>query len=170
MSSTPVVAPERLTDVVRPGRKPIRMLWILLLLALVVVAGLALWIWFGDEGEPSATFDGEVATYSGPESLETGTVTFTFDASAYEGERGVAFIIAEMLDDSLTMADLEAYAEVNPARDKPPWLGRLEVSFVTDVIEKDVTLTAGTYSVWANTAPTDGDRAHPAAILEVTGG
>lgn len=170
-SMTPPVAPERLADVVHPGRKPIRMLWILALIAVVVIGGLALWIWLGGEEEPTVTFDGTTATYSGPETLEAGTVTFIFDAADYESSRAVAFIIAEMTDESLTMEDLEAYSEINPARDKPPWAGTLQVWLVSDAIEKDVTLTAGTFSVWASThLPPDEDRAHPAAILEVTGG
>ena len=133
---------------------------------MIALAGIGFWLIVGD-GEPTATFDGEIASYSGPESFEAGNVTFTFDATEY-GDR-VTFVVARMSDESLTMADLEAYAADNPGSQVADFVATSNVTYVNDeVVEKEIALTEGTWSVWANTAPDDTNEGHPAVIFEVT--
>jgi len=67
------------------------------------------------------------------------------------------------------MSDLETYAAENPASVMPDFVTSISTIFVSDqVTERDVTLTEGTWSIWANTSPSETDKAHPAAIFEVT--
>lgn len=146
-----------------------RLLWTLALIAVVAIVGVGLWFVFAGDDVPKATFDGERATYSGPASFEAGVVTFTFDATAYDTE--VAFVVTEITDDAMTMADIEAYAADNPASSVPSWSGAFRITFVTpdEVIEKDLTLTEGTWLVSVNTSPRDTDTVFPARLIEVTG-
>lgn len=169
MSTTPVHIPDRTAEGDEPrGGRP-RLLWILSLIVLIVVAGVVLWLAFAGEGEPTATFDGEVATYSGPDTLEAGSVTFTLDATEYEPE--VMFAVARIADDSLTMEDFEALADEYTADEAPPGVFTEfdTSSVVTDeVLEHEFTVSEGRWLLVANTAPDGTNRAHPAAILEVT--
>ena len=169
MSTTPVLAPE--SEAARPPASRSRLLWTFALIAVVVIGAVALWLVLADEGEPTATFDGETATYSGPTSFESGVITFTFDATEYDTD--VAFVVIEILDETMTMADIEAYSAENSASPAtvPPFAGRAYITFATpdDVVEKEITLAEGTWLVSANTAPDQTDRVYPAALLEVTG-
>lgn len=159
--------PDRIGAVFEPQRTR----WVpwALLVAVLAIAGAGLWLFLGDEGSPMATFDGQTVTYEGPTTFDAGEVTFTFDASAHEP--GVVFVLGRVTDDAVTMADMEAWAEVNPASDIPPFVGAFETAWATDddrIVEKAFDLESGTrYSIWANTAPTDTNRAHPAVIIDV---
>lgn len=161
-------APERPAETAAPKRG--RMLWMIALIVILIIA-VVVGVWFlvSDEGTPTATFDGEVATYDGPTTLKAGSVTFTFDASRYEP--GVAFVVGEITDATITFEDLEAWTAVNPAQDVPDFIGTFDVTLATSgdqIVEKDITLDQGIrYGVFANTAPNDTDRAYPAVILEV---
>lgn len=160
---------ERVSETTTPQRG--RMLWMIgLIVVLIIAVGAGVWFLVSDEGTPTATFDGKAATYDGPTTLKAGSVTFTFDASEYEP--GIAFVIGEINDDSITFADLEAYSEVDGSGStSPDFLGGYQIAYAVEgdrIVEKDIKLSAGMrYAVFANTAPTDTDRAHPAAILEV---
>jgi hypothetical protein len=147
-------------------------LWILGLIVVVAIAAVGLWFLFGDEGEPTATFDGQAATYSGPTSVAAGEITFTFDATEYDNPIGVMFLVAEVTDDSVTLEEIEALAAAQPASGPiPPFIGRFESQLVMDeVLEETYTLSEGRWMVSANTSPQDTDRVYPATILEVTGG
>ncbi len=146
-----------------------RLLWILTLIAVVAIVGVGLWFVLAGDDVPKATFDGERATYSGPSSFEAGAITFTFDATDYNTE--VAFVVTEITDEAMTLADIEAYATANSARSVPAWAGRFHIVFVTpdEVVETEFTLTEGTWLVSTNTAPDDTDRVFPAGLIEVTG-
>jgi hypothetical protein len=106
-------------------------LWILGLIVVVAIAAVGLWFLFGDEGEPTATFDGQAATYSGPTSVAAGEITFTFDATEYDSPNGVMFLVAEVTDDSITLEEIEAVAAAQPASGPiPPFIGRFESQLV----------------------------------------
>lgn len=161
-------APERVVETVAPRRRP----WLMLVVAVIVialVAGLAWWIGTADEGPPTVTFDGETVTYDGPTSFEAGEVIFTFDSSAYEP--GVAFTVGELTDDTITMADTEAWAAANPGNVPPEFIGGYSVTFADEgdrIVEKSIDLLpASRYAIWAITAPDDNNQGYPAAIIEV---
>lgn len=169
MSTTPLLSPQRITDMAELRGSRVRLLWILGLVALIVAAGLVLWLVFAGEGEPTATFDGETSSYSGPDTFEAGSVLFTLDARAYEPE--VMFAVARIADDGLTMDDFEALADEYPADVVPPgvFTDFDTSSVVTDtVVEHEFTLTEGRWLLVAATAPDGTNRVHPAAIIEVT--
>jgi hypothetical protein len=67
------------SDITTPARTNRRWLWIVALVVVIAIAGIVLWFVFsGGDEEPTLTFDGEIATYSGPETIQTGTeVTVT---------------------------------------------------------------------------------------------
>lgn len=156
-----------------PGAKRSRLPWIVLgLIAIGAIAGLVLWILFaGEDGPPTVTFDGQTATYSGPTSMSAGDVTFTFDATEYANSNGVTFLVDELTDDSITMADIESATAAFPASTgTPPFVGtQYSEVVVGDVVEVTFPLSEGRWTVAAATAPQDTDRVHPAAILDVTG-
>lgn len=146
-----------------------RVLWILGLIVLVVAAGIGLWLVFSDDGEPTATFDGQTATYSGPTTLTAGTITFTFDATDYNSPNGVVFIVARVTDDSIVMEDIETLAASQPASGPtPPWVGDfVSEHVVNEVVESQIAFTEGRWYVGAHTSLADDDRVYPAALLEV---
>lgn len=169
MSTTPTF--ERASAATEPDRSNLRWLWVLALIVVIVAAGIALaWLAFSGDEEPTVTFDGQIATYSGPTSLTAGEITFTFDATEYDSP--VMFVVAEVTDDSVTLEDLEAEAAARPASGSiPPFIGSVETSLVaSEVVEETHVLTGGRWMVSANTSPEDTDRVYPAAILEVTSG
>ena len=143
--------------------------WILVSAAVAVLVALALWFVFSEDAQPTVTFDGQTATYDGPTTFDAGEVTFTFDGSEYE--RGVAFVIVEVIDDDITLEDFKAWAAENPARSVPPFGGTIFVATTASgdqAFERTVTLEADTrYGVSANTSPTDTDQAHPVVVIEV---
>jgi hypothetical protein len=166
-------APERVVEPLQPEstRRTSWAIWIAIGIVVVVAAAVGVWLVL-DEGEPTVTFDGTVATYSGPTSFEAGSITFTLDATEYDYSGGVAIAFAPLTDESLTMSDLEALAEQYAATEVPPGIdvGRAKIIFAgSEVIEREVTLNEGMWAVVANTAPSAGNRVHPAAILEVSG-
>ncbi len=146
-----------------------RVPWVFaLVVVLVVAAGGVWWALSADDGSPTVTFDGELATYDGPAILDAGEITWTIDASAYEP--GAALIVAELRDESLTLADLEQWATENEASVGPPFIGSLWMTLATygdRIVDEVHRLEPGIYSVWVNTAPNDTDRAYPVAIIEV---
>ncbi len=167
-------APERVVEPLPPEgpRRRARAIWIVIGILVVAAAAVGIWFLVADEGEPTVTFDGSTATYSGPTSFEAGSITFTLDATEYDFPGGVAFILVPLSDESLTMADLEAIADEYAANEIPPGFDvvRARIFFVeAEVIETDITLSEGRWGVWANTSPMDTNRAHPAAILDVSG-
>lgn len=168
-----VLTPERSAEkagshVTNAGSRS-RLLWTLALIAVVAIVGVGLWFLIAGDDVPKATFDGERATYSGPTSFEAGAITFTFDATDYDTE--VAFVVTEITDDAMTLADIEAYTDTNSARSVPAWAGRFHITFVGPdaAVETDLTLTEGTWLVSTNTAPDDTDRVFPAGLIEVKG-
>lgn len=153
--------------VARHANRPMR--WILLSAAVVVIAAATLWFSLQDESGPTVAFDGQTATYDGPTTFDAGEVTFTFDASAHEP--GAAFVVIEITDDGATLEDFKVWADENPATSVPPFGGAFWANFATGedrVIESTMTLKADTrYGVSVNTSPSDTNKAHPVAILEV---
>lgn len=108
-------------DATRPAGSNLRWLWIVALIAVVAIAGLVLWLLLsGGEGEPTLTFDGTAVTYSGPETLEAGDVTFTLENTSDED---ATFAWGQVIDDSITLEDEIAWMEANPGYEVPPWLG-----------------------------------------------
>ena len=160
------------TEVVA-GRRPSRLLWLGFAAVAAVIAVIGAWFVLAGGDTPKLTFDGEESVYDGPSTFEAGEVTFEFDASAYEP--GVAMIVGELTDDSMTLADLKALsAEIPASSPPPPFVGQFDVTYVTGeaaedrVVEHTVTLREGTrYLLTANTSATDTDTVHPAAIIEV---
>jgi autotransporter-associated beta strand protein len=140
------------------------------LVAVAAIAGLVLWIVLAGDDQPTATFDGQAATYRGPTTVSAGVVTFTFDATAYDDPDGVAFTVSELTDDTIDMAAIVAAAASTPASGPlPPFIGTYNVKVVVgEVVEASYRLTEGRWVVTANTAPADSDRVYPAAIIEVT--
>lgn len=146
-----------------------QIMWLVAALAVILVAALALWFVFDGESTPTVTFDGTMATYDGPSSFEAGEVTFEFDGSAHEP--GVAFVVVEITDDSITVDDMKAWEADHTAREVPGFTGTYTVTMATEgdrIVEKTVDLQSGKrYALTANTSPTDTDRVHTAAIIEV---
>ncbi len=155
-----------------PGAKRSRIPWIILgLIAIGAIVGLVLWIVSAGDDQPTATFDGQTATYSGPATVSAGDVTFTFDASEYANSNGVTFLLGELTDDSIGMSILRtAAASVPASAGAPPFIGtQYSKAVVGEVVEVTYPLSEGRWTVVVATAPDDTDRVHPAAILEVTG-
>lgn len=148
-----------------------RLMWFVIAAAVVVVAVITTWLAIDDSSTPTLTFDGESITYDGPTTFDAGEVTFVMDASDYGP--GVALLISELNDDSITVDDAKAYAADHSATRVPSWVEDFEAFFATAedpedrVIEKTVTLNADTrYLLSANTAPSDTDYIHVAAIID----
>jgi len=161
--------PRRGFEAASHERRRFWMLWLVGSAVVVVIAALSWWLVLGDDDTPTASFDGQSATYDGPTTFDAGEVTFTFDARDHQP--GAAFVFTELRDDSLTFDDLERWGAENSAGVVPPWVGELDITIVDDddrVVDKTFELTSGArYSIWVNTAPDDTDTAHPVVILEV---
>ncbi len=61
----------------------LRLMWLTGAAIVIAIAAGAFIALTGDD-TPTVTFDGETATYDGPDTFEAGLHTFVFDASAYE--------------------------------------------------------------------------------------
>ncbi len=157
------------TEQAPPRSKRSWLRWIVLGL-IAIGAALVLWIALAGGNGPTASFDGQTVTYSGPTTVSAGDVTFTFDATEYANSNGVTFLVAELTDDSITMAAIESAAASIPASSPPPpFVGTYHTKLVVeDKVEQTYSLTEGRWVVNAHTAPQDTDRVHPAVILEVT--
>ena len=140
----------------------------LMLIALAAVTGVI--VWMVVDGGPVAGFDGEAASYSGPERFTAGEVTFTLNNTDLDNP--IAFVLGELKDPAPTLTELQAYAEDQPASLVPAFLASFEVFVVQpdDAAEWTVSLSEGTWWLAANTSPTDTDQVHHAAVVEVASG
>jgi hypothetical protein len=155
-------------DATKPGRGNLRWLWIVALIAVIAIAGVVLWFLLsGGDGEPTLTFDGTAVTYSGPEAVEAGDVTFTLENTSDED---ATFAWGLIIDDSITLEDEIAWMEANPDYEIPPWLGTWSdiasaepgevVEMTTYMVEGRAELTAWNDATGAG---------YVAAFIEVTG-
>jgi hypothetical protein len=111
----------------RTGWRTAAIAFAAVILVVGAVAGIAAMV--GDDGddvvvggdeEPTLTFDGTTVTYSGPETLEAGAVTFTLNNTS---EEDIYFAWGLINDDSFTLEDELAWIAANPdTRSTPPWL------------------------------------------------
>jgi hypothetical protein len=131
MSTTPTS--EQTPAATKPRGRNLRWLWIVALIAVIAIAGIVLWFVFsGSDGEPTLAFDGTSLTYSGPESLTVGAVTFTLENTS---DGPATFAWGLINDDSITLEDEVAWVEANPGA-VPPWIqtwgeiGRVEAGTV----------------------------------------
>jgi hypothetical protein len=156
-------------DTAKPGGVNLRWLWIVALIAVVAIAGVVLWLLLsGGEGEPTLTFDGTAATYSGPETLEAGDVTFTL-----ENTSGQEMVFAWVLlnDDSITLEDEIAWMEENPdSIEGPPWVetwNRISEVEPGEVVEETSYMFEGRNELGAWNDATDD--IYIAVFIDVTG-
>ncbi len=103
-----------------------------------------------DEGAtPTLSFDGEAATYSGPETFSEMPVTFVLENPT---TKMVGFGWSLVNDDSVTLDDAVAWVESHAADDVPAWVadyGRvLELNFMNDTREESTTLPEGKVLLW----------------------
>jgi hypothetical protein len=143
MSTTPTS--EQPPDVTKPSGTNLRWLWIVALIAVIAIAGIVLWFVFsGTDEEPTLTFDGATLTYSGPESLEAGDVTFTLENTS---EEEMTFAWGLINDDSITLEDDKAWVEADPSPGStPPWVatwGEIGRAAPGATVEKRTSLLVG---------------------------
>lgn len=138
-----------------------------IIVALLVAAAAAIWVAFVDNTYPEVRFDGAEAVYDGPETVEPGLVTLTFDARDYS--KPVAFMVSELTDDSMTFSDFEQYAEITPADMVPGFVGVFKMKVVPggEQVERDLILQEGRWLLSVHTSPEDTNTIFPAALLEV---
>lgn len=164
MSTTPTS--ERAHDATTPDGRSLRWLWVVALIAVIAIAGIVLWFVFsGADEEPTLAFDGTTLTYSGPESLEAGDVTFTLENTS---EENVTFAWGLLNDDSITVEDEIAWFEANPGS-VPPWLETSDLigeAAPGEVVERVAYLLEGRNDLvaWSPTG-----NVGVAAIIDVTG-
>lgn len=121
------------------------MLLIVPLITIVVIAGAVVWLAASDDG-------------------------VTHRDGGWRDEPGVAFVAARLNDDAITMDGLEAWGAREPARTVSPLLSGVQITLAAEgdrIVENDISLSEGRYSVWANTAPDGDNRPHPVAIFVV---
>jgi hypothetical protein len=156
-------------DTTKPAGGNLRWLWIAAVIAVIAIAGVVLWLLLsGGEGEPTLTFDGTALTYSGPETLKAGDVTFTLENTS---EEEMVFYWALFNDDSITLEDSIAWMEANPdSNTGPPWIetsnwtGEAEPG---EVLERAFYMFEGRNELGAFNDAT-GD-VYIAAVIDVTG-
>lgn len=156
-------------------RRRRRGVWAFAATALVaVLLGATAWMIWGGKGgpwtdepdHPTVVFDGEMAAYRGPASLEKGRFTVSFE-NDYDGTALLGYEVHNRND--VTMDEAQAwYREYGDGR-PPPW--QTEFFGITGAApgltgEDDVYLFDGRYLlyVWLE----DSHRVVPAAIVEVT--
>jgi len=141
----------------------LRWLWIVALIVLLAVGAAVLWVVFsGSDEQPTLTFDGTVATYSGPVTLEAGLVTFKLENTSDET---MGFYWGLLSDDSITMED-----EIQSDR-RPSWYADTSNPGQAGpgaVVEQTTRLPEGriTLLAWGNVSQTR----YPAAIIDVESG
>lgn len=137
--------------------------------ALLVTAAAALWVAFVDTSYPQVRFDGVAAQYDGPSELRAGGVTFTFDAR--DSASPVSFVISELTDDSVTLADVRAYAKNAPADSTPDFVGIVKLKMVAggQSLDHDTILREGRWLISVHTSVDDTNTIFPAALVEVRG-
>lgn len=171
------------TDVGRGGRnRPL--LWTIGAIVLAMVAAVVVWVMVsGGEEQPTLSFDGTSTTYTGPETLQAGSVTFKLENTSDVTQ---GFFWARYLDESLMPSDdylvamgvepigeegvtLEhEYAWIELHGTVPPWVDYFML--LPDVepnttIEATTELTAGRYVLAAQDLAAQ--KAYPGAIIEV---
>lgn len=145
--------------------------WVIgLVLIAVIAGGIVAWLMLRGPGEPTVTFDGVEATYSGPDTFVVNqSDVFTFDNSAYDED--VMVIIAQ-LRDPMTLEELEADAAIRPASEgKPDYIALFTMHYVPagEITEPSVVLAGeGTWVVTVQTAPDDTDTVFVADLVEAT--
>lgn len=116
------------------------------LIALIAIAGIVLWLVFaGSDEEPTIAFDGTTATYSGPTTLEAGTITFSL-TNTHDDATDFARVIST--DADLTLEEVNAWLAANPEpRGDSPWFGGIDYLGVMagQTIDYDSTFSEGTY-------------------------
>jgi len=141
-----------------------------LVVAVVAIVAAAALVWFYWMGTPNVSFDGDSVAYRGSTTFDAGVIDFNLDASNYDNENGVAFIVGRLFETHLTEDDLIEYAANNPADMIPPFLSQSSLKMrvvVQEEVEQGFGLSEGTWTVWANTNPSDTNVAHFAAMIEV---
>lgn len=140
-------------------------LWAAPAVGLLLVIGIVVWAWSsgGGDDQPTLTFDGTATTYSGPDPIEAGEVTFLLKN---ESGRDVVFVWGRHTRDDVTEEETMAWVEENPST-APPW--------VAEAQDIGPTVPAGT-SVEQTSELRPGrtdllvfdEIAYPAVIIEVT--
>mgnify|MGYP001820964966 FL=1 len=124
----------------------------------------------GGEGEPTLTFDGTALTYSGPETLEAGDVTFTLENTSDEV---MAFAWVLYNDDSVTLEQERAWFEENPdSATGPPWVetwNRIGEAGPGEVVEETSYLYEGRNGLQAWNPAIGPSSVDVAAVIDVTG-
>jgi hypothetical protein len=122
----------------------------------------------GEDETPTLSFDGETATYSGPEVLSEMPVAFLLENPT---TGMVIFGWSVTNDESITLEDEVAWIESH-GDELPPWAeeeyGHLGVNFMNDTREEAVELPDGHVFLWANTQ--SDDAVYPAAYVTVDTG
>lgn len=135
--------------------------------AVILVAAIAVtlvWLVLSRTNEPTVSFDGTVASYTGPDVLDSGIVAFTLENSS---DGNVSFGLT-LVKDTWTLDDAKAYEGTEST---PPWIAdRSSLTTVgpNEVVERDVNLRSGIVQlhVWDRTEQLE----HIAGWIEVTEG
>jgi hypothetical protein len=147
----------------RPGTRSDVTLTILAM-ALIAVAGAVIWMALVGNGSSKVVFDGQAARYSGPASVDAGAVVFDL---VNDSDRDAAFMLSKITDDTMSLADLDAYAADAKATNIPSWVGRFRQNIIPagESAEREITLDEGRWWVTVHTAPDDENRVISAGML-----
>ena len=102
------------------GHRRSSWLWAVLAVGALLVVGIGVWALSagGGDDQPTLTFDGAVATYQGPDTIEAGQVTFRLEN---ESDREVVFVWGRHNQEGITEEQQRAWVEENPSS-PPPWI------------------------------------------------
>lgn len=161
MTTAPTVDPElRATG----RKKSFRWLWITASVLVLAGAGIALWLVLSGDGQPTITYDGTAAVYSGPDELEAGIHTFRLENNS---ESAVDFHYARHDPEfgEVTFEEVQAWA----GTDAPPWveeLGLFTRARAGLVVEESAEFVAGSrYELIVYDVQTG--EGHAASVIEV---
>ena len=122
----------------------------------------------GADEMPTLSFDGESATYSGPEVLSEMPTTFVLENPTMGM---VMFGWAVSSDASITLEDEIAWIDSHGTDEAPPWVedyGHIGVNFMNDTREESLEVPDGHVMLWAETR--GDDAVYPAAYVTVDAG
>ena len=147
------------------GRRSRKWLWAIAVVAVLALVGVGVSMLASSDSDdrPTLTWDGEAATYQGPDTLEAGEVTLVLKN---DSDRDVGFVWGHHVEEGHTMQETLDWVTEHPSS-PPPWVGQTaDIGPMVEpqtTVERTTTIPPGPTDLlaWDGTA-------HPATIILVT--